>query len=419
LKKFCGGYEPGQRKPMKLRIKILILSIISLTIVFSASYLLLAIKGRDVFIKKLGELTGKKVTLSAFQLTPFLTLQINDLQIEGLAKAERVNITPSIPYLLFGNIALNNVRITRPEINIERFPNKPKEAAAAQGLQAAQGLPAPAPVPGSGQTIPAPVVKRLPYIICKNIVISDGKVNFIDHTAGESGITIVIKDISFRLSNFYTLPFSGVTSFDFKGRIPWNKDQEEGKISFQGWLNFFKKDIQAKLKIEDIDGVYLYPYYSNSGVDLEKARIEKAKLYFSSDIRGLNNNVTVKCRLELSDIVRRPLETGEGDEKAAKITDNLIGTFKALDQGKIVLDFNIRTRLDRPEFGFDNIKSAFETKVNNTRGKAKVQDVVAFSGRMFDSAMQSARDLFKAVVSATMALGKEIKKSLKAVMGRK
>jgi len=399
---------------MKLRIKFLIASIISLTIVFSASYLFLAIKGRDVFIKKLEELTGKKVTLSAFQLTPFLTLQINDLQIEGLAKAEKVNISPSILYLAFGNIALNNVRIIRPEINIERFPSKPKEAAAAQGLQAAQGP----PVPGSGLATPVPVTKKPRYIICKNIVISDGKVNFIDHTAGESGITIVIKDISFRLSNFYTLPFSGTTSFDFKGRIPWNKDQEEGKISFQGWLNFFKKDIQAKLEIEDIDAVYLYPYYSNSGVDLAKARIEKAKLYFSSDIRGLNNNITLKCRLELSDIVRRPLETGESDKNAAKITDSADGTFKALDQGKIVLDFNIRTRLDRPEFGFDNIKSAFETKVNNVHGKPKMQDVVAFPGRMFDSAVQSAKDLFNAVVSGTMAVGKEIKKSLKVALGR-
>jgi len=339
---------------MKLRIKILIAAIISLTIVFSASYLFLAIKGRDVFIKKLEEFTHKKVTLGAFQLTPFLTLQVNDLQIEGLGRADKVNITPSIPYLLFGNIALNNVLITRPQIDIERFSLKPEDA---QEFL----VPGPVPIPDAGQDKSSSAAKKPQLIICKNMVIKDGRINFIDHTAGKSGITIVIKDINFRLSNFYTFPFSGVTTFDFKGRIPWNKDQEEGKVSFQGWLNFFKKDIQAALKIEDIDGVYLQPYYSN-WVDIQKERIEKAKLYFSSDIRGLNNNVTVKCHLELSDIVRRPPEAGQGDEKAAKMADSQMGMFKALDQGKIVLDFNTRTKLDRLEFGFDNIKAAFETK---------------------------------------------------------
>ena len=68
--------------------------------------------------------------------------------------------------------------------------------------------------------------------------------------------------------------------------------------------------MQAALKIKDIDAIYLYPYYS-MWVDLEKARIEKAKLNFSADINGLNNNVNVECHLELTDMVRKPLEPGQ------------------------------------------------------------------------------------------------------------
>jgi len=405
---------------MKILVKIAICIVILMTIAFSASYFFLASRGKDIVVRKIEEFTHKKVTLSAFQLTPFLTLQLKNLEIEGLAKAENVLISPSIPYLIFGNVALNSIKIIRPEITIERKPRKPEDIIASHTNQSPDALvSAAAPVKPAQAKIGAQ--KKAPvFVICKNFIIQDGKVNFIDYTVGKDGIKIIIKEINFRLSNFYTFPFPGVTSFDLKGRIPWLKDHEEGKVSFEGWLNFFKKDIQATLKIEDIDGVYLHPYYS-PWVNLEKARIEKAKLNFSSNIRGLNNNVTAECHLELLDIVRKPLEAGEGEEKASKITDKTLEFFRALDQGKIVLNFNIRTKMDRPEFGFDNIKSAFENKVTLARGAAepKVQDFFVLPGEALKIVSQSANDLFKSVVSGTVAVGKEIKKSIKAILGRK
>ena len=70
--------------------------------------------------------------------------------------------------------------------------------------------------------------------------------------------------------------------------------------------------MQASVDIRDIDGIYLYPYYAN-WVDLEGARIEKAKLNFSSKITGINNDVNAACHLALADIVRRPLAEEEED----------------------------------------------------------------------------------------------------------
>jgi hypothetical protein len=404
---------------MKTWKKIAIVIAILLTVTFVASYVFLSFRGRDIVVQKLTEFTHRKVTIGGFHVRPILSMELKNLEIEGLAKAESVSISPSIPYLIFGNIALNGIKIIKPEINVERNPRKPEDIIASQ-LNQPQGTP---PTIDSSEKAPqtsaTPQKKQPLYVICKNLVIRDGKVNFTDHTVGNDGIKIIIKDINFRLSNFYTFPHSGVTSFDLKGRIPWLKDHEEGKISLEGWLNFFKKDIQAALKIEDIDGVYLRPYYA-AWVNLEKARIEKANLNFSSDIRGLNNNITAECHLELTDIVRTPLEAGAGEEKAAKITDKTLEFFRTLDKGKIVLNFNIRTKLDRPEFGFDNIKSAFETKVSGAyAGRAKVQDMLALPGKLLDGALKNARDLLDAVLDGAAAVGNKIKMSVNAAMGKK
>ena len=112
----------------------------------------------------------------------------------------------------------------------------------------------------------------------------------------------------------------------------------------------------ASLKIENIDAIAFYPYYS-TWVDLEKARIEKAKLNFSSKIRGKDNDISAQCHLELTDIVRKVRPPEEAQQKAERLTDAVLDMFKAMNQGKVVLDFTLHTKMDHPQFGFENIKS--------------------------------------------------------------
>lgn len=387
---------------MKLGIKILITTIIVLTLLFSAAYIFIALKGKVLIIKRLEDLTHKKVSVGYFDLTPPLNLTLKNLNIEGLTKVESVFISPSIPYLITGNIALNKVMIVRPDITFERNPPILTEL--------------PATTEGSKvtpTTAAQPKKKRFPRLILKRLNIKEGKINFIDHTVGTQGIKIVVKDINFNLTNLNASPLSVITNFELKGRLPWQQGKEEGKIGAEGWLNFSKKDMQATLKIEDIDGIYLYPYYSQ-WVDLEKARIESAKLNFISNINGLNNNVTAECHLELTDIVRKPRSPEEPEEKAEKIASAVLDIFKALNQGKIVLDFTIRTKMDRPEFGFGNIKMAFEDKLAKAQAGSgfKAEDVLMLPGKLLEGMVKGATDFSKAVIDGTFAVGNEVKKAV-------
>lgn len=396
---------------MRLWIKILFTGIIILALLFSAVYLFLLSQGKTLIIRELESLTKKKVSIGYFGLTSPFRLQIKDLNIEGLSKIDSIFISPNILGFLTGTIAFNSIKIIRPELVYERVLPQTLEltgTAAPSSPVMATSLP-------TGESKP----RRPLRFIFKRLKIKEGKIDFNDRTVGTAGIKLSIKDIDFNLTNLYLFPRSVITNFALRASIPWQQGEEKGRIEVEGWLNLFKKDMQATLKIEDIEGVYLYPYYSQ-WVDLEKARIQSAKLNFISNMHALNNNLTAECRLELTDIVRRPLSPEESQEKAARITDAVLDIFRAFNQGKIVLDFTIRTKMDRPEFGFGNIKMAFEDKLAQakTNNGFKVQDILMLPSNIIQGTVKSATDLSKAVISGTFSVGKELKKAVEETFKR-
>lgn len=400
---------------MKLWIKIFFTAVVGFLIFFVATYVFLAFEGKAIITKSLARLTGKKVTMGSFSVLPPLNIEIKDLNIEGLAKVEYICVIPSVPNLLTGRIALNDVKIIKPEITYERFAEAIIAPAAPSGAQVAVESPK---VNAAALVLSRPKYPSRLRLIFRNLKIEDGKVIFIDHAAGKDGITITVKDINFGLTNLFLFPSTATTNFDLKGVIPWKEGQTQGKISFSGWLNLNNRDIEADLKIEDIDGIYLYPYYSN-WVDLEKARIEKANLNFLSKIRGKDNNVSAESHLELTNIVRKPRLPEEAQEKDEKITDAVLNMFKAMDEGKVVLDFTIRTKMDRPEFGFGSIKMAFEDKIAQGRGGIKTKDVLSFPVKFLQNTVSSASDVSKAMIDGILAIGKEVKKDVEGTIKKK
>jgi len=373
-----------------------LVTVIIVGFLFSALYLFMMVKGKAVLESRIKELTKKEVTIGSFRMSAPLNAEIKELDIKGLAKIERIFVSPSITRLVMGRIVLNKVDIIRPEINFERGA-----AVASQASDA--GIKEP-------KTKKKKKFPKGPDF--RSLNIKEGRIYFSDHTVGPNGIRITVKDINLELTNAYIFPVSTISNFVLTGVIPWQEGKKEGSISLNGWLNLRKKDMQASLKIESIDGVYLYPYYSN-WVDLEKAGIESANLNFTSDINGLNNNITAECHLELTDIVRKPTSPGEGEEKAAKIANGVLDIFRALNQGKVVLDFTIRTKMDKPQFGFADIKMAFEEKLNHARGNGfAIQNFLLLPARLLTGTVKGATDFSRAVIEGTFAVGNEFKRAI-------
>ena len=388
-------------------------------IVFSCFYVFLLFQGKLFIANKLKEATGRKVSIGQLVIKPPLNIELKNLEIEGLAKISSIYLSPSIPNVFLGKIAFNKIRIINPKLTFEKKFSAPKEPAVSEEVAISDKVAVAVAAP-ENVDVKLNVNKNGDLrLIIKSLKIRQGELDIIDQSAGTQGIKLTVRDISFDLKNLYTFAVDTKTDFELRGRIPWNTGEPDGKIYMSGWLNSFKKDMLATLKIENIDGIAFHPYYSN-WVDLEKARIVKAKLSFSSTIKGENNDIAANCHLELADIVRKVRAPEESQEKAERITDAVLDMFKAMNQGKVVLDFTFHTKMDRPEFSFAHIKSAFEGKIMQGRANSglRTQDVFLLPGKMVQSGIRSGTNLSKAVVDGVIDLSNGIKKFFEDAMNK-
>jgi len=404
---------------MKTWKKISAVAISLVAILACLLYAGIVLTGKNFIAAQIERVTGKEASVGHCDVSFPLNLVIRDINIPDLVRVEKVIVSPSILRIAFGRLAFNRIQIIRPRITIEKKLLPPESGGKEQAIEAVAtkilGGAGPGGqedgVAGGEKNVPAEVKAETPNLIFKLLTLKDGELDFIDQGVGDQGIKIEIKDINFELTNFY-LPANrpAVTNFKLTGNMPWRieEGQEVGTIKAEGWFNMGKRDIAAEININDMDGIYLYPYYSN-WVDLEKARIQQATLNFDSDIRGINNNLVAECHLELANIVFKPREPKDPKEKAEKIASTVIDIFKTMNQGKIVLDFTIRTKMDRPEFGFGDIRMAFEEKLNEgASSRVDAGDIFMLPARLWEGAVRTTVDISKSVIKGTSSVSTQV-----------
>jgi len=409
---------------MKLWPKVITVFFLIFLLVLAAMYIFFVNEGKDIFVAKLEKITERKVTLGSFKVVLPLAVKIKDLNIEGMGKVDSVSISPSVLGFYMGSLAFNSIKVVNPQLTFERAAAVKEEALNTKGEPVAASSGENTDTADSSlQVSPSAELshkeREQVHLIIKHAEIKGGRLNFIDYKMAENGIKITVEDIAFNLSNLYLYPRSVITNFELKGSIPWHKEAEKGTVKLEGWVNFFKKDMRARLEINGIDAVYLYPYYA-SFIDLEKARIERAKLDFSTDVNGLNNNVSANSHLELNEVVFKQRSPSEQKDREERVAAAVINVFKTMDQGKIVLDFKVNTKMDAPEFGFDNIRLAFEEKLMRglKSGKVDVEDIVTLPTKFLQGTVKGATDLSKAVIDGTFAVGVELKKAVAGAFKR-
>lgn len=404
--------------------RIISISFFCCLIIFVFLHLLVNFEGKFFLSKKLEKTFGKKVNIGSLRTTFPLGLRIKNLEAQDLFKIEEIDADGGLVDIFSNSYNLRLLKITKPVLYLERKQTQePAEQKAP--LEATQENRTEPQVDKKAEDLKEASQASSDKFPVYNfslgkLIVSDGEINFIDRAAGTSEIVIKIKDINIRIDN---LDFRGASSrpatLDLTGKIPWKEGVEDGKISIKGWINLAKKDLQLTINILDIDGIYLYPYYSQY-VDLVKTRIEKAKLRFDSNITGLNNNLTAECHLELTDIVRTPRPPEEPQEKAEKVTDVVLDMFKAQDQGRIALDFTIRTKMDRPEFGMGILKTAVEDKlIKKKQAGISVVDILLLPAKIVEATVRSTTDVSKAIINNTVSLGKEFKKAVSTQPAKK
>ncbi len=367
---------------------------------FIALHILVNLKGKSLLENNLQQLLNRKVYIGRLSTSWPLNVRVYDLRIEGICGIEEVFLIPGA-YDIFNRVfKLSSVEIIKPEISLEQTPDGliTYRSKASEGNQ----QPAQPKVARKKEDI-KPV-----RLAIDQILIKEGSFDFIDTKTSKQKIKISARNFNLKLENLILGRLvSQITSFSISSDLPWDDVKEKGTVDVEGWLNLKKKDMQAKVSIEDIDGIAFYPYYEK-WVDLENTRIKKAKLNFSADLNSVSNDMTVTYRIELTDIEFKPRSPDEEEHKAEKIAHAVIGIFKNLNQGKIVLEQTFKTKMDNPEFGFDIIRKAFEDKLSEGRNNFDPQEVLILPSKLIEGTFKGITGAASAFINGAIGAGKEI-----------
>jgi hypothetical protein len=393
-------------KKIKIIIYILVLLI---GVAFAGLYTFVSIKGRDLLISKLHSVFQSEVLVGRVTTSFPLQLIVKDLEVKNWFKIKKVLSGTGMIDVLRGNFILSDLKLEGIQFDLEKRKHGDQTQPTVDLGTVA------------GNVAQVQESFFLPqHIILKRLTISDGTFTFTDYTKSDTPIKITVKNLNMRIDNFqWPLIASEVTSFQLSGKIPWENIKEEGKVDLKGWINFYKKDMNAVIKIKDIDGISIHPYYS-SWVDIDKARVEKARLDFNSNLTGLNNNVTASCHLEMTQLTFKPKEEQEKEPRLERITNVVVGLLKAMNQGKIVLDFNFKTKMDSPEFGLGIIQQALKDKLYQARKSqdSPAMQIIKLPGKLIGGTISTAADLTKSVINGTVVVGKELKKAMESSFSR-
>jgi hypothetical protein len=400
---------------MRLAKKVLLIILILFIVAYASGYIFLATQGKRIIIEKLTNVTQRHVEIGAVRMYSPWQLKIEDVRIDGVGKAASVEMAPSILGFLAGRTILYSIVIIKPELAFTKPLPQTQDTTSQLQDQPALIKAQPQPVEA-----PAPTGKKAEFIFYR-LHIKDGTFVFADQSVGTDtgGIVITLKDLSADITNTYQFPKEIMTKFALTANIPWKDSKEQGSISLDGWMNYSKKDMRADLVMKDIDALYLYPYYAG-WFNLDKASIEKAKLGFTSNVTGLNNDVTAACHLELNEIVFKQREESTEQTKAERMAQKVLEFFKSINNGKVVLNFSIKTKMDSPDFGINAIKAAFDNTITQARKSqgSTASKVMEMPGQVVGGTVKGVTDVSSALIGGVVSVGKELGKSFGASFRR-
>ncbi len=396
---------------MCLLKKIFIAAVILVALVYCAGYIFLAVNGKRVIVDKLKVYLGKDVVVGSVIMANPWKFIVRDVQVDGIGQIAAVELSPSVLGFVTGKTILYKVLIVRPAFSISRQLAEKKDIP--EGNVALAVTPAESPAvsgrPGERE--------RNNRVIFYKLQVVDGTLVFRDFTVGgdSAGVKLVCSNIDASVTNVYEFPNEIVTKFEISADVPWIGSKDTGKIQLDGWINSVKKDMRAQLVMTDIDALSFYPYYA-SWFSLDKSNIQRANLQFTSNVTGLNNDVNAACHLEITEVSFKHKEGEETESREERIAHKVLDFIKAVNNGKIVLDFNIKTRMDSPDFGMNVIKSAFESTIMRARnGQGTAADkVIAVPGKVVEGTVKSVSNVSSALVDGLISFGKELGKSIRA-----
>jgi len=399
----------------------LIVIIVTLVLCASSLHVFVKREGRRIVCDKLKEIFGREVTIGSIRTAFPLDIVIRDLKIEGLGSVRQAIFWGGFTDIFKGNLNLTELRLIGVDVEVVKAARHKVELPPEEVLPPADGTVAETPVPVVPvPEAPAPVVQQPAMTVShaisiKKVIFSDSLIHFVDEGAGDGVINVTVAHVAGYIRNLQFPAMSQVvTSFKLSGVLPWENAKDQGSIDLNGWINLSEKDMRAELKVRDIDGLSFYPYYAG-WLNMEKTNVSRARLNFESQITGLKNDVVMDCHLEMTELKFKDHREGEPEPKEEKLTSAIFDIVRALNQGKVALDFKIHTTMDSPEFGGGVIKSAFDAKVDQViKSEYVTPRIITAPARIVGGTFKAAAELTRSLINGTVGIGRAVTSTFKS-----
>jgi uncharacterized protein involved in outer membrane biogenesis len=259
-----------------------------------------------------------KTSLGKISLSLPFTITLEKLVIGDLANIKKISLSPNLVALLFGKIVIGGLNIIDPVINLEQS----KDGKLNLPVLEQKGKP--------------------PVIYLTSINLRNGKIIFTDKKVTPQGFQVVVNKLNIKVAKV-ALPITSLaTNFSVSAELLSSGGKPFGEIVFAGWLDYLARDMDAELKVNNLDVTKLSIYYGNF---ISNRKLSSARLDLNSFFKAKNNALKISTKFNLSNLVYADAQDQPLDLDLMK---NVLDIFTDA-KGILRLEFNIDTLLDNPD----------------------------------------------------------------------
>jgi len=328
-------------------LKIFLITLGVVLAVYFSLWVFINLKGKQLFIKKIKELTEKEVKIEELKFKPLLGVELRNLYTEGLdLKLLTASINPF--YLLSRRLAFNLVKIEEADIYLVKKDNiiniplgfTPSKV----GLKKKEVSKKPLP-------LGVPLKKNIGInFLIKNLSFNKLRINFTDEDFASS-LTLngEVKKLNSSLSSDIF--------FDITADLKIKEFFLPEDLTFKGFVNFKKKSMSARLKIKEIPYTAFAKYYPPFWKP-ENLGIEKANLAFEVYLKSMNNLLNIDILTQLLDWKFQ--ETSEENiSSLVKIAIEFLKNSQGIPSFRYVME----TEFDNLNIDFSDLKSQLQAQI--------------------------------------------------------
>ena len=352
---------------MKFLTAVVLIVVIIAGAALAGLHVFVNMKGEELLLEKLEGTFDRKASLKSISTSFPTNLHVKGVEVEGLFTIDKVDAKGGVFDVFRKTFNLSLLRVIRPKITIER--SFIESAAASFGAKDKTASKEPTvkketTTKATTDVDPMKLAKGdflSPAFVLKRLIVEDGTLYFIDREVSDKGLSIEIKDVDIEAKNI-NLSSSGSrrTPFKLEGNIPWPTKEGKGRIELNGWIEYFQKNMDANLKLSNMDYISFKDYYPPFWKP-DNLGISEATFTLEAKLDSENNNMTVDCVLSVDKIAFVKVEESDNEELYSRIKTirTMLGLFKGTKE-KPSIHFVVKTKMDSPQFDLSSLKESFQ-----------------------------------------------------------